>query len=305
VRALFGNLPLKALSLALAVLLWFVIAGEKTSEIAVTVPVELQNFPPDLELTSELVNAVEVRLRASPGIIRGLSPGDVSARMDVSGFGEGQHIIQLTTESIRVPFGVRVVKIKPPTITVNLERSVEKMVPVRPRVQGTPAPSYEIGEVTSEPAEVRVTGPRSRVQGVESAFTEPVSAQAAETAIVQYVNLGLDDPFVRIEGAHRAKVTVRVREVRDHRAFDELAVGVRGGAGSPRPPRVRVVLVGPASVLGGMRAEDVRPYVDLTHVSAGDDVPVAVELAPGHTGVTVESTEPAQVAVHGVRGGKR
>jgi YbbR domain-containing protein len=304
-RALFGNLPLKALSLALAALLWFVIAGEKTSEIAVTVPVELQNFPPDLEMTSELVNAVEVRLRASPGIIRGLSPGDVSARMDVSGFGEGQHIIQLTSESIRVPFGVRVVRVKPPTITVNLERAVEKMVPVRPRVQGAPPPSYEVGEVTSDPAEVRVAGPRSRVQGVESAFTEPVSVQGAESTLVQYVNLGLDDPFVRIEGAHRAKVTVRVHEVHERRAFDGLPVGVRGGAASPRPARVRVVLVGPASALRDMSAGDVRPYVDLTHVSAGDDVPVAVELAPGHTGVSVESTEPAQVTVHGARAGRR
>ncbi|HEY3120328.1 MAG TPA: CdaR family protein [Vicinamibacteria bacterium] len=304
-RAFFGHLPLKALSLVLAVLLWFVIAGEKSSEIAVTVPVELQNFPPDLELTSELVNAVEVRLRASPGIIRGLSPGEVAARMDVSGFGEGQHIIQLTTESIRVPFGVRVVKIKPPTISVNLERTVEKMVPVRPRVQGRPAPSYEVGEVASEPAEVRVAGPRSRVQAVESAFTEPVNVQGAETTAVEYVNLGLEDPFVRIEGAHGAKVTVRVREVQARRSFDGLPVGVRGGTGTPRPPRVTVVLVGPASAVRGLAADDVRAYVDLTHVAAGDEVAVAVELAPGHTGVTVESTDPPTVTVHGARSGRR
>ena len=44
----FENLALKAVSLGLAVLLWFVIAGEKTSEMGLQAPVELQNFPPEL-----------------------------------------------------------------------------------------------------------------------------------------------------------------------------------------------------------------------------------------------------------------
>ena len=79
-RLLVENLPLKIISLGLAVLLWYVIAGEKTSEMGVSVPVELQNFPRDLELTGEPVNEVEVRLRASPGIIQRLGPGDISAQ---------------------------------------------------------------------------------------------------------------------------------------------------------------------------------------------------------------------------------
>ena len=71
-RRLLDNLPVKAASLALAVLLWFVIAGEKTSERGMLIAVELQNFPKDLELTGDPVNQVEVRLRASPSLIQQL-----------------------------------------------------------------------------------------------------------------------------------------------------------------------------------------------------------------------------------------
>ena len=39
------NLSLKAASLLLAVALWFVIAGEKSSERGLSAPLELQNFP--------------------------------------------------------------------------------------------------------------------------------------------------------------------------------------------------------------------------------------------------------------------
>ena len=53
---LFDNLPLKAVSLGIAVVLWFVIAGEKTSERGLAVPVELQNVPSNLEMTGEALN---------------------------------------------------------------------------------------------------------------------------------------------------------------------------------------------------------------------------------------------------------
>ena len=210
---LLENLPLKLTSLALATVLWFMIAGEKTSEMGLSVPVELKNFPKDLELTGDAVNAVEVRLRASPSIIQSLGPQDVSAHVDLSGVVEGEHIVNLTADSIRVPFGVKVVRINPSALTLTLERTVQKVVPVRARLLGRPRAGYEVAEVTSTPPEVRVSGPKSRVQEVEGAFTEPVSVEAADTTVVENVNLGVEDPLLRIQGSPRVRVTVRIAAV--------------------------------------------------------------------------------------------
>src|SRR5262245_29305131 len=154
------NPTLRLISLGIAVLLWYVIAGEPTSEMGLSVPVELQNFPAALELTGDPVNAVDVRLRASSGIIQRLGPGDVSARIDLGGAGEGERIVHLTAESIRVPFGVKVVKISPAILTLNFERTVEKTVPIRPRLLGRPAPGHEITELGAEPREVDIVGPQ-------------------------------------------------------------------------------------------------------------------------------------------------
>ena len=213
--------------------------------MGLSVPVELQNFPQDLELTGEPVNAVEVRLRASPGIIQRLGPGDVSARIDLKGAMEGERIVHLTGDSIRVPFGVRVVKISPAIITLNFERTQQKVVPIRPRILGRPAAGYEVAEVTASPAEVRVVGPKSRVNDVESAYTEPVSVDGARSDVVERVNIGIEDPLLRIQGTPRVEVTARVREVHDTRVFDGLPIAVRGcgghaasraGAGGPVGP---------------------------------------------------------------------
>jgi YbbR domain-containing protein len=300
-RGLFDNLALKLASLGLALVLWFVIAGEKTSEIGMTVPVEMQNVPQALELTGEAVNTVDVRLRATPGVIQRLGPGDISAQVDLAGLGEGERIIHLTPEAIRVPFGVRVVKINPAILTLTFERTLQKVVPVRPRLLGRPAAGYEVAQVSSTPPEVRISGPTSRVKEVESAFTEPVSIEGADTTIVETVSLGLEDPALRVLDNPRVRVAAQVREVHEKRAFDGLLVGVRGGTATVTPARVRVVLEGPASALRVVAPESVRSYVELGQLQGRQLVPVAVELVPGPPGVTVHHTEPAQVSVRVLR----
>ena len=300
-RAPLDNLGLKAASLALAILLWFVIAGQKTAEVGMQVPLELRNFPKDLELTGEMVNAVQVRLRASPGIVQQLAPGEVAAQIDLGGVAEGERIVHLSAGSIRVPFGVEVVKISPALLTLNFERTLQKVVPVRPRLTGRSAAGFEVAEVTSDPPEVRLAGPRSRVQEVESAFTEPISVEGAETSVVEARSLGLEDPLLRILGSTRVTVTARVRPRHDKRTFDGLALAVRGGTASVAPGRVRVVLEGPATALKQVQAQDVKPYVDVTNLAAAGDLPVAVELLPGFTGVNVFELEPARVSVRPLR----
>ncbi len=298
---LFDHLPLKLASVGLATLLWFVIAGEKTSERGLTVGVELQNVPKDLELTGEPTNTVEVRLRASPGVIQRLTPGDVAARIDLAGAEEGERIVHLTPDNIRLPFGVRVVKITPSILTMHFDRTQQKLVPIRGRIIGRPAPGYEVAEVTAEPAEVTVAGPRSRVQELESAFSEPVSVEGGETTVQEEVSIGLEDPLLRILGRPRVRVSVRIREVHEARTFGGLAVEVRGGRGTLRPARVSVSVTGPVSVLRRMQPEHVHPYVDVSQARDGS-LPVAVELSPGHAGVTVKELKPAQVMVRGASG---
>ena len=294
-RGLLESLPLKLMSLGFAVLLWLLIAGEKTSEMGMTVPVELQNFPRELELTGEPVNAVEVRLRASPGMIQRIVPGEVSAQVNLGGVGEGEHIVHLTEDAIRMPFGVKVVKISPAVLTFRLEKTLEKVVPIRPRLLGRPSEGFEIAEVTSEPADVKIAGPTSRVEEIESAFTEPVSVDAARDSVVGQVTIGLADPLLRVLATPRVKVTARVRERRATRKLRGLELQVRGGApGAVRPTRVDVTLAGPASILDALEPGAVTPYVDLARAAAGR-VPVAAEVAPGHTGVEVQACEPAEV----------
>ncbi len=290
------NLSLKVASLLLAIALWFVIAGEKSSERGLTAPLELQNFPKEFELTGDLMDSVEVRLRASPGIIHRLSAGDVSAQINLAGATEGERIVHLTPQAIRVPFGVEVVKVTPSIVTLNFERTLQRSVPVRARLLGRPAAGYEVAEMTSDPAEVRIAGPKSRVQEIESAYTEPVSVEGAQGNVVDSVTIGVDDPMLRLLGSSRAKVTARVREVFEKRTFDKLPLETRDAEVLVRPGTVRVVVEGPASLVRRLRREEVHPFVTVDEVGGGTGrAKVAVDLA--QEGLNVVATEPAEVTV--------
>jgi YbbR domain-containing protein len=304
VKLLGGDAALKLVSVALAVGLWFVIAGKPTAERGLAVPVELRNVPRDLELTGDPVNTVDVRVRASPGLINSLDPGAIRATIDLAGALEGERIVQLGPDQIQAPQGFRVVKITPSLLTLNLERTVRKKVPVRPRVIGRPAAGFEIAEITSNPAEVQISGPRSRVQEVESAFTEPVSVAGAETTVTDTVNVGLEDPLLRLEGGgSRVRVRAVVREAHETRTFDALPVEPRGRAARLSPSRVSVSVTGPASQVRGLAASDLQAYVAMpAQGPVPGQLPVAVQVASGRAGVSVVGAQPPEVSVRLLHG---
>jgi len=294
-RWMVDNLPLKVASLLLATLLWFVIAGEKTSELGLEVPVELRNFPPGLELLEEPPRSVEVRLRASPGLLQGLADDEVHAAIDLTGVGEGERILHLTPESIQVPFGIDVVKITPARITLRFEQTLETAVPVEPRVEGEPAAGFEVAEIVSQPDKLRVAGPASRVAAVESAYTEVLSVRGATRPITADLAAGLEDPLLRIVGGGRVRVTARIREERTEREFEGLEVVVAGGHARARPARVKVRLRGPAAAMAELTEDHITVKALTSSRDENGEVTLAVELAGGYRELEVVACEPDRV----------
>ena len=302
-NVLRGDTLLRIASLFVAVGLWFVLAGRQTAERGMVIPVELRNVPRDLEITGDPVNTVDVRVRASPGLINSLQPGAIRATIDLGGAPEGERIVQLSSAEIEAPQGFRVIKVTPSLLTLNLERTQRKAIPVRPRVIGRPAPGFEVTEIVSDPAEVHVVGPRSRIQEIESAFTEPVSIEGAASDATELVNVGLEDPLLRIEGGSRVRVTAVVREKDETRALEGLRIVARGRPARLEPSRVTVTVTGPASLVRALAPEDLQPYVTLPGEGAVPPrLPLAVEIAPGHTGISVLETQPVEVSVHVLSG---
>src|SRR5216684_1201715 len=100
----FRHFGLKLLSVSLALSLWIVVAGEETVERGLRVPLELQQFPPGLELLDEPPSTVDVRVRGASGALGRVSPGDIVSVLDLRGARAGRRLYHLTPEQVRTPF---------------------------------------------------------------------------------------------------------------------------------------------------------------------------------------------------------
>src|SRR4029453_14122044 len=112
--------------------------------------------PAGLELTGDVPTTVDLRVRGPSGPLSRLAAGDIVAALDLRGPTKGPRLFQLTMEQVRVPFGVEVVQVSPPSIAMGFERSATRQVPVVPSVDGHPAAGYIVGPRTAEPARVDV-----------------------------------------------------------------------------------------------------------------------------------------------------
>lgn len=269
----FRHLGLKVLAIALATLLWLTVAGEYVVERALRVPLELRNKPAHLEILGDPPASVDVRLSGSSALLSRLEPGEIVAVLDLSNARPGSRLFHLRTEDVRVPFGVAVEHISPPTISLDLEKSATRTVPVKPAVDGHPSPGYIIGQITAEPATIDVIGPESRVRQLVEATTEPVVIDGRSGRVRDVVTIGLVDSAVRLIRPQSATVVVDVVPAPVERGVGSVPVRWKNlGAGLRariRPRLVRVILRGPQRALEVVAPGTIEAFVDLAGLGSG------------------------------------
>jgi YbbR domain-containing protein len=270
----FRHAGLKALSLGLATLLWMVVAGEEVVERGLRIPLELQQFPPGLELVGELPTVVDVRVRGSSGTVARLSPGDIVAVLDLRSARAGRRLYQVTPELVRTPFGVQVIQVVPSSVAMMFEKNATREVMVSGSFEGEPAPGFVVGRITVSPRMMAITGPESAVKAATEAITEPVSVTDARAPVTETVNVGLLDPSVRLVAPRSVTVTVDVQPGPRERPVANRPVHLRnlrdGLKANAVPALVDVVLRGTREGLARVAPEEVSAYVDLAGLGPGE-----------------------------------
>ena len=297
----FRHFGLKFLSGAVAVLLWLAVAGEETVERGLRIPLELQQFPQNLELQTEPPANVDVRVRGSSAVLSRLGTGDVIAVIDLHGATPGRRLFRVTPEQVRVPFGVEVVQVNPASVALVFERSASKVVPVVPSVDGRPPAGFLVGAVSVEPSQVEIVGPESAVRRATEAITESVTIGEARSTLTETVAVGLQDPSLRVKLPRPATVTVPIVQAPVQRAFHELQVRFRNlGAGlSARavPATVDAQLVGSREGLNRVEPEEIRVFVDVAGLDAGTYTLTAHGELTGEAKVTHLEPPTVQVTI--------
>ena len=196
---LLDNLGLKLLSLLLAVFLWAVVLGEQKVEVTVNIPLEF-DLPKNLVLVNDPPDGLEVHLRGPKTLATTLAPREVVLNSIPSKFVEGENVVSIDRDSIRVPRGIEVLQVNPHRIRVVMEAVVEREVEVKPRLEGAPAEGFVVKAVTSSPGRIKVVGPRSELRRLTQVSTLPIRLEGQAAPFSTRVMLEPMGDEVRVQG---------------------------------------------------------------------------------------------------------
>jgi YbbR domain-containing protein len=289
------HIGLKVLSVAVAVLLWLVVAGDPVVERTLRVGLELQRTPDGLELVGTVPDTVSVRLRGRASELSGLGPADISVVVDLDGARPGRRLFTLTSNLVTAPYGLEVMQITPATLSLGFEPRVTRVVPVRPQIEGTPVPGHGVTNVSVTPSQVRIEGPESAVGGLTEVPTEPVSVERATTLVREAVAFDLPESGVRlVGGTGTAVVTVTVSADTTERTIAGVPIAVRGlASGVVVPAAAAVTVQGASDVVHGLTPADILLYVE-GDAPGSAEKPVRAESSPRYV---VRSIAPAAVTL--------
>ena len=205
----------------------------------------------------------------------------------------------MRASDVRVPFGVEVVQVTPPTVSLDFEYAGQKVVPVSPVVEGDPEAGFVVGRITTSPATVQVLGPIGRLAALREATTEPVRVDGARSSLTDRVTVGVEDSSVRLREPQVAVVTVEILPVPVEQTLGGVPVQTthlgRGLTARVTPARVAVLVRARGSGSPAWRV--CRPACRCgSHRSRARSAFPAGARAD-REGVAVERIEPATVTV--------
>jgi YbbR domain-containing protein len=211
-RILRKNIGLKALAFVLAVLLWWIVGGERNVLVGFDVPLEIRNIPSGMALTNKVDRQVDVRIAGPSALISGLEQKEISVLVDLSGAEPGKVVIPLTERSVKIPAGFRLERVYPGSIEVVLEKLVRKTVPVRARIGGTPEIRDRIAKTEVDPPSLEVEALPAEMSRLKTLTTEEIIPEKTEGVFTSKVRVNLPEGHAKIVGNPAVLVTIEFRK---------------------------------------------------------------------------------------------
>lgn len=201
---LLENWFLKIAAIFLAWILWLFIQGESGTVTTVTASVKVQGVPAGMEISRGLPSTVQVTIRGAAQ--------SLACNIDLRNAREGENRITLTEDHIEAPkaLGIEVSQVNPSQITLMLEKTISKPVPITVPVQGEVADGFEIYENIPNPRVVEITGPRSHIEPVDEVPTDIIDISNLDETSNYQVSLNFKDGTIRSSITSPIWVEIRI-----------------------------------------------------------------------------------------------
>jgi hypothetical protein len=244
------NWNLKATALFLALILWVFVRGEPGPERIITVPLEVR-IPRQMEIINKRPTSIEVTMRGAPVSNLWFSQPLPACVIDLQTAGEGEHVVPLTPDSVKVSkgSGIEILQVNPARITIVLESTVSKEIPIVALVREGPARGFEVYGKSSKPSSIIISGPRSRIAAMQEVHTAPISLEGRSQSCQFFVDLNLKDNTIRTSVQNPILIEVSIGPARKLHTIRGVPVVVDADTLFATPKQIEIqVLAKPDSI---------------------------------------------------------
>ena len=249
-RKITDNIPLKIMSVAVAVVLWLIVVNIDNPigtnyytindvELINKEYVESSETIGKMCMPEQNQDSIKIAITASKKIRDKIKVTDISAVADL------QQAVSLDTNPVMVPITVTCsvpgvssndIKVTPQNLSVNLdEKETQEFVVNVSRGDTKPGKDYEVGSLTANPEKVRITGPKTLVNKIDK-VNATIELDGNTQDFTQDVNLTIIDKnqealsdsemnSLRIENNAKVVVTARLWKIRQGVGISASYVG--------------------------------------------------------------------------------
>jgi len=178
-------------------------------------------------------------------------------------------------------------KVNPETVSVLIrvgEGYPEKILPIRPRIVGKPAPEYYISKIEADPSYIRVYGNYSKIGYLNYLETIPIDVNGiSKTLTVRIPPILGEGIYLADEQITLVEVQIFVEEKEEEYLFQDISIMHQDA--SPfvdyqlNPEMADVKVVGKSSSFKNITDKDIKLFVNLSNVES-EKAKVEVELPP-------------------------
>lgn len=183
------NLVPKLASIILAVILWAYITNTRSGDVRFNIPVDFRNIDETLILSQVSQRTATVKVSGRKDDLKNVNARDIILFVDLSKVNIGEYS-DYNIEFIRneVPEGINI-NIQPDTVKVLVEQKISKEIKIIPKFIGNAEKGFHIGKVKLFPETVILRGAPSRLNEIESIFTEGIALEGNREDIQKKVGI--------------------------------------------------------------------------------------------------------------------
>lgn len=296
------NLSLKLISLILAVLLeLYFYSADNSVKAALSASVEVKGLPENMMVVNfpngNQVFASRVELRGPRPLIEQVRTSALKFSVEYPKDHPPIYTALLNTRQLGLPSGVEVTDVNPSTVTIEVEKTRTKEVPVTVDREGEPEKGFRLESFVIQPTTVKVSGAARVVDTLQSISTQEVDISALTETKRMEVLLQAPSPLVTV-ATKTASVEAKIVPIQAERVIEGINISVvapPGFAGSVDSSKIKVTLTGPARALDALPVEAINLVADARLLSEGrHEVEISGELPEG---IAVLETKPKKVIV--------